>query len=209
MDGVVVLWSDGHVQRTTREVPTPAKPQSAWEDARRAGLDMDLVEDCLRPTPTERIRVHSIALMRAQRFDCRPDPVERKGADSGPQLNVIRPRVDDPELIELEIGLRSPEGGRHRGRRGVLELETDSARSARDKEIQLGPVVRSPEVALAGPGPQVGHDGPHGEPLPRSADLRVPPQAGQVRDVHQSMRESRVRMGVMPRFAPRKFSVHH
>ncbi len=42
--------------------PPADPPESAWEIARQAGVDMDLLEDCLRLTPEERIRVHSLAL---------------------------------------------------------------------------------------------------------------------------------------------------
>lgn len=54
-----------YAQRMTRDGSSPDTAQPAWEAARRAGLDMDLIEDCLRLTPTERIRVHSLALMTA------------------------------------------------------------------------------------------------------------------------------------------------
>ena len=40
-------------------------PPTAWEAARQAGLDMDLIEDCLSLSPSERIRVHTMALLTA------------------------------------------------------------------------------------------------------------------------------------------------
>jgi hypothetical protein len=39
---------------------------SAWERAKKAGFDMDLIEDCLELSPFERIRVHSLALLTAE-----------------------------------------------------------------------------------------------------------------------------------------------
>jgi hypothetical protein len=39
---------------------------SAWETARQAGLDMDLIEDCLALSPAERIRIHTLALLTAE-----------------------------------------------------------------------------------------------------------------------------------------------
>lgn len=45
---------------------TTAPGLSAWETAKQAGLDMGLIEDCLELSPSERIRVHTVALVTAQ-----------------------------------------------------------------------------------------------------------------------------------------------
>lgn len=48
---------------------TPIDPEtSAWEAARQAGLDMDLLQDCLDLTPTERLRLHALAVLTAERL---------------------------------------------------------------------------------------------------------------------------------------------
>jgi hypothetical protein len=41
-------------------------PHSAWEMARRAGFDMDLIEDSMELSPSERIRLHTLALVTAE-----------------------------------------------------------------------------------------------------------------------------------------------
>ena len=38
---------------------------SAWEAARQAGFDMDLLEDSLQRSPAERLRLHDLALATA------------------------------------------------------------------------------------------------------------------------------------------------
>jgi hypothetical protein len=60
--------------------PTIAPHESAWEAARQAGLDMDLIEDCLRLSPDERIRLHTIALLTAE--ELRQAMKEREDASS-------------------------------------------------------------------------------------------------------------------------------
>ncbi|MDZ4806439.1 MAG: hypothetical protein SGI90_16415, partial [Candidatus Eisenbacteria bacterium] len=37
----------------------------AWEAARQAGFDMDLLEDSLQRSPAERLRLHDLALATA------------------------------------------------------------------------------------------------------------------------------------------------
>jgi hypothetical protein len=39
--------------------------ESAWEEAGRAGFDLDLIEDSLGLSPSERIRLHTLALVTA------------------------------------------------------------------------------------------------------------------------------------------------
>ena len=41
---------------------TEEPASSAWERARAHGCDMALLEDCMRRTPTERIKRHQLAL---------------------------------------------------------------------------------------------------------------------------------------------------
>ena len=41
---------------------------TAWESARQAGFDMDLLEENLRLTPGERLRRHENAVVTAQRL---------------------------------------------------------------------------------------------------------------------------------------------
>ena len=60
--------------------PATTPPESAWEAARQAGLDMDLIEDCLRLSPDERIRLHTIALLTAE--ELRQAMKEREDASS-------------------------------------------------------------------------------------------------------------------------------
>jgi len=49
---------------STPKTPKPA-PGPAWRAAEAYGIDMSLVEACLRRTPAERIRVHCRALATA------------------------------------------------------------------------------------------------------------------------------------------------
>jgi hypothetical protein len=48
----------------------PASAHPAWEAARLAGLDMELVEECLAMPPEERIRLHTVALVSAEALQC-------------------------------------------------------------------------------------------------------------------------------------------
>lgn len=68
--------------------PTPAEIRPAgpaWLEATWAGLDMDLIEDCLSRSPRERLRIHEAALRTADQLS-RAMKERRDGPDDDPRL---------------------------------------------------------------------------------------------------------------------------
>lgn len=64
---------------------TTPPPNPAWEAARQAGLDMDLLEDCLSRSPAERLRIHAVALQTADQLR-RAMKERQNGSDDDPEL---------------------------------------------------------------------------------------------------------------------------
>lgn len=65
--------------------PIVPSPNPAWEAARQAGLDMDLLEDCLSRSPAERLRIHAVALQTAVQLS-RAMKERQNGSDDDPGL---------------------------------------------------------------------------------------------------------------------------
>ena len=81
-------------------------------------------------------------------------------------------RVDDPEVVEGEVGQRCVHGSSSPRRIGVLDFEADSSTAGENEEIQLGATVSGPEIRISGVQPI--QNLLDGEPLPGGAELGMP-----------------------------------
>lgn len=58
--------------------------------------------------------------------------------------------VNDVDILQIEVGQRSPHGGRDARRRRPLDLEPQPQASPHDQQIDLGAAVSRPKIAFFG-----------------------------------------------------------